>query len=182
MEIRYLRPDDDRNAVSRVYEESWKHAYRGIISDSYLDSIPAGRWASNLDRQGMRSMVLTVEGEIVGTSGFCPARAEDMRGWGEIVSIYFLPEYMGRGYGGQLMRAVIGELSKMGFENIYLWVLEKNHRARRFYEKLGFRPDGGTVETEIGADKLREVRYIYNISQAEGNFCPLEEKSVDTQN
>jgi len=42
MEIRKLSPEDDRNALSRVYEKSWKHAYSGIIPQDYLDSIPQG--------------------------------------------------------------------------------------------------------------------------------------------
>lgn len=42
MEIRPLRKSDDRLEVSRIYEESWKFAYQGIVPQSYLDGIPAG--------------------------------------------------------------------------------------------------------------------------------------------
>ena len=42
MEIRKLRPGDDLFAVSRVYEEGWRAAYRGLLPQDYLDSIPAG--------------------------------------------------------------------------------------------------------------------------------------------
>lgn len=31
MEIRKLRPGDDLFAVSRVYEESWREVYRGLL-------------------------------------------------------------------------------------------------------------------------------------------------------
>lgn len=44
MEIRFIAPTDDRSEISRVYEESWKFAYKGIVPQSYLDSIPEGRW------------------------------------------------------------------------------------------------------------------------------------------
>ena len=37
MEIRLLLPGDDRREVSRVYEEIWRFAYRGIIPQAYLD-------------------------------------------------------------------------------------------------------------------------------------------------
>ena len=40
MEIREILPSDDRRELSRIYEESWKSAYRGIIPQAYLDSIP----------------------------------------------------------------------------------------------------------------------------------------------
>ena len=43
MEIRLLRETDSRLEVSRIYEESWKTAYRDIVPQAYLDGIPAGR-------------------------------------------------------------------------------------------------------------------------------------------
>lgn len=46
MEIRPLRETDSRMEVSRIYEESWKFAYRGIVPQAYLDGIPAGQGAS----------------------------------------------------------------------------------------------------------------------------------------
>ena len=50
MEIRRMRPGDSRMDISRIYEESWKSAYKGIIPQTYLDSIPKGRWAPCLDQ------------------------------------------------------------------------------------------------------------------------------------
>lgn len=52
MEIRALQAADSREAVSRIYEESWKSAYKGLIHQSYLDSIPSGLWAPSLDQPG----------------------------------------------------------------------------------------------------------------------------------
>lgn len=49
MEIRYMTSADNRMTISRVYEESWKSAYKNIIPQDYLDSIPEGQWASNMD-------------------------------------------------------------------------------------------------------------------------------------
>lgn len=80
MEIRGLRPEDDRNALSRVYEESWKHAYRGIIPQDYLDSIPQGQWAASADKPSMNTLVMFENGELIGTSSFCPSRFEDKIG------------------------------------------------------------------------------------------------------
>lgn len=41
-----------------------------------------------------------------------------------------------------------------------IWVLESHERARHFYEKIGFVPDGTRMEQEIGGKKLAEIRYI----------------------
>ncbi len=148
-------------AVSRVYEKSWKYAYQGIIPQDYLDSIPAGRWASGPDRQDRKTLVCTDGGGIVGTSSFGKSRLEQFRGWGELISIYLLPDYMGKGYGRILLESAVSELKKHGYEDIFLWVLEENKRARQFYERFGFRPSGDFLEDTIGGRKLREVRYVY---------------------
>ena len=36
IEIRPVKPTDDMLAVSNIYEQSWKCAYRGIIPNEYL--------------------------------------------------------------------------------------------------------------------------------------------------
>ncbi len=41
-----------------------------------------------------------------------------------------LTEHMGKGYGKLLLQAAIAELKKMGYEDIFLWVLRENIRAR----------------------------------------------------
>lgn len=40
-----------------------------------------------------------------------------------------------------------------------LWVLKHNARARRFYERAGFAPDGAEEAEEIAGARVPEVRY-----------------------
>jgi len=161
MEIRPMTPADDRMMISKVYEESWKFAYQGIIPQGYLDSIPEGRWASSLDHQGRNTLVCIDNGKIVGTSSFSQSRFEQFQGWGEIISIYLLPDFIGKGYGKNLMEAALLELKRQGYKNVFLWVLEKNTRARDFYERYGFLLTDDFLDDNIGGKDLREVRYVY---------------------
>ena len=39
MDIRTIRPDDDRLALSGVYETSWRWTYRGIVPQAFLDAL-----------------------------------------------------------------------------------------------------------------------------------------------
>lgn len=161
MEIRYLEPEDNRQAISKIYEESWKYAYQGIVPQEYLVSIPAGNWAQGIDSEGRYTMVMIDREKIVGTSSFCRSRMQEMSDYGEIVSIYFLPEYIGKGYGKLLLNAVIGELKNLSFQKVFLWVLEDNNRARHFYEKFGFRQSNHNMEICIGGKNLNEVQYCF---------------------
>lgn len=162
MEIRYIAPADDRMAISRIYEESWKYAYKGIIPQDYLDSIPEGHWAAHLDNADMKTLVCMDDDRFVGTSSFCKSRFGRLVGWGEVVSIYLLPDYMGKGYGRFLLDAAISELKNMGHRDVFLWVLEENTRARRFYEKAGFLRTDDSMTQTIGDKDLLEIRYVFN--------------------
>lgn len=160
MEIRPLNCRDDRQAVSHVYEESWKHAYKGIIPQSYLDSIPKGHWCDAVDNQGRHTLIMLDNNKIIGTSSYCASRLEYMQGYGEIISIYLLPEYCSKGFGKLLLQESVSGLKQMGYQNIFLWVLEQNYTARRFYEKFGFRENGRILEDSIGGKNLREIQYV----------------------
>lgn len=164
MVIRYLTDDDDMMQVSSVYEQSWKHAYKGIIPQSYLDGIPEGRWVKSINKPGMNSLVLIDNGIIVGTTAFCTSRWEKFAGYGEIVSVYLLPEYTGNGYGRKLVEKAVFELKKLGYKKIILWVLEENMKARQFYEHLGFVNSGEVLDDNIGGKDVREIAYINNAS------------------
>ena len=120
MEIRFINPADNREKISKIYENSWRYAYKGIIPQDYLDAIPEGRWVKNSDIPGWSTMVCVENGEYIGTSSFCKSRFEQYPDSGEVISIYFLPEFMGKGYGYKLMEAVMGELKKQGFTEVFL--------------------------------------------------------------
>lgn len=160
MEIRYITPADDRLAISKIYEQSWRYAYKGIIPQDYLDSIREGQWAANFDRPKMHTLVCLEEGKFVGTSSFSRSRFEEYAGWGEIISIYFLPDYFRKGYGRVLLETAVSELRKLGYHDIFLWVLEDNMNARKFYEKVGFTQTEYYKDDSIGGKCLREVSYI----------------------
>lgn len=162
-----LRPvaKEEVDDISRIYALSWKTAYRGIVPQTYLDLLSEHRWSLFLADNLSKSYVLLNNDRYIGTSSICPARDEKMTGWGEIISIYLLPEYFGKGYGKILFNFSINELKRSGFSNIYLWTLEKNMRAKTFYEKFGFTQDGQKMTCEIGGEKLDEVRYVYQLPE-----------------
>lgn len=113
----------------------------------------------------MNTLVLMEDGTFIGTSCYCKSRYSDFSNFGEIVSIYFLPQYIGKGYGRFLLNAVVGKLEQLGFDDIFLWVLEENLRARKFYEKAGFIPSENYLDDNIGGKKLREIQYCCSVTK-----------------
>lgn len=55
-----------------------------------------------------------------------------------IIDIALLPEFRGRGVGGELLEQVLAEARKAG-KAVRIHV-EKNNPARRLYQRLGFQP------------------------------------------
>lgn len=163
MMIRYMEETDDRMAIGRIYRESWKYAYQGIIPQNYLESISAGQWVEHLEEKGRHTLLMIENHTFIGTSSYSASRYKKLDGFGEIVSIYLLPEYMGKGYGKQLLAAAVDGLAQLGYRDIFLWVLEENRRARKFYENAGFLCSGDYLLDYIGGKELREVQYCRHI-------------------
>ena len=53
--------------------------------------------------------------------------------------LYVVPERWGSGIAVELHDAALDVVRAAGFEQCHLWVLDDNRRARRFYERLGWR-------------------------------------------
>lgn len=159
---------DDAEAVAGVHVRSWRSAYRGLIPDAYLDALSVeGRreaWSrilaeTDLPRTG--TFVLSDGLDVIGFAHVAPTRDDDLPdSTGEVTGIYVAPSAWGRGGGRQLMEAARANLKAAGFATAALWVLEANHRARAFYERHGWVPDGARKIDDRGDFVLVEVRYI----------------------
>jgi len=58
--------------------------------------------------------------------------------------LYVRPAFWGTGVAAELHDRAVAALRDAGVGTARLWVLEANDRARRFYERRGWRPDGST--------------------------------------
>ena len=76
----------------------------------------------------------------------------------ELYALYVRPAWWSTGTGRALMERVLARTSGAGYRSIMLWVLRDNRRARRFYERAGFAPDGMT-NVLGGLGGVTEVRY-----------------------
>jgi len=129
---------DDADAMRRVYlaagREAWAH---------FLPAEQVG--ASGTAFSGDRGFVAEEDGEVV---GFAWLRES------ELDTLYTDPRVWGRGAGRALMDAALA-----GLPEATLWTAEQNTRARRVYERYGWRPDGGRREKTYAGVTFTELRY-----------------------
>lgn len=150
---------NDCAGIGKVYCESWKIAYPNLLPQAYLDSLTVE--VCTPDKISENDVVLVGHEGVLGICHISEARNRDEKEWGEVAAIYLLPEIWGSGQGSELLGYSLGKLKKRGFQNICLWVLKDNIRARKFYEKNGFLISGNKREIEIAGCKVSEVEYIY---------------------
>ena len=155
---------EDARAIAEVHIASWRHAYAGVVDKDFLAELDVERrtdeWASRLAEASHRTRILVAEqeGTVVGFAMLGPSRDEDAELGGlEIHAIYLQPEAWGRGVARELMRTVLSDTPTE--TPLTLWVLAANERARHFYRRHGFVPDGVERLEPIGAENHLEVRY-----------------------
>jgi ribosomal protein S18 acetylase RimI-like enzyme len=146
-----------------VHVASWQHAYTGVLPGAFLRSLDRGqreRWWRRFIEQGARVHVIGEDR----VQGFCHAGPSEDDGWGEVFSIYVHPAHWGEGLGRTLLDAGAATLRDEGFDRGLLWVLEANTRARRFYERQGWRVGKPIRVEDIGGNQVTEVRYEIDLT------------------
>ncbi|MEW2635697.1 GNAT family N-acetyltransferase [Streptomyces sp. NPDC048389] len=161
---------DDCDAVATIGVGGRRFAHTGLMPQSYLDAMDpaddaAERRSLLMDGAGtrVRNVVAEWDGEVVGWGCFGPLRDEDggeRPGACELYAIYVRPERISSGVGHALMAELTGRARAAGFEEMLLWVLKDDARARRFYERAGFAPDGTEEPFEADGVLVPEVRYV----------------------
>lgn len=125
----------------KLFDSAW----RGILPNSWLDKITVESTLKNIEKY-LKSgyelfMAFTDNDEPCGYVMFGKFRDKDEVSSGEIMSIYFYEEYRGQGFAQKLF-SFAEEKLKAKYNKVYIWVLEINGRARRFYEKNGYHDTG----------------------------------------
>ena len=151
----------DADGIADVQERTWQAAYRHVFPARELDRggfIRPERWRGRVAKPpaGWTTFVAVDEGIVAGFAAVGPSR--DERGVGELYAIYVEPERWSTGLGRLLIEQCEEQL-RGSFSEATLWVLEDNPRARAFYERAGWSPDGGRKSEERWGVRAPEVRY-----------------------
>ncbi len=161
----------DCAAVAEIRVRGWQRAYAGLIPSAYLDAMDPAQDAERrrthlmAKEESVNLVAEAPDAELTGWACYGPCRDEGVRpGSAELYAIYVRPDRVGAGIGRSLLGEVTARSLSAGFDAITLWVLKENVRARRFYERAGFRPDGAEKTFEAGGARVPEVRYTHPLT------------------
>ena len=157
--IKSAETDEELCGRGYVHCTAWQQAYRGIVCDRYLDTMTVEATTARARRFPENTIVAKDGEKVVGFAVYGPSRDEDLPNAGEVEAIYVLKQYYGRKVGYRLMNEAFSRLSE--YDTIFVWVLEKNERAIRFYHKYGFEFDGHKKEWTLGTP-VSIVRMVMN--------------------
>jgi GNAT superfamily N-acetyltransferase len=156
--------DADLVAVGAVHQRSRAAAYAHVLSAERLAGLSPealGAWWSERwkwERDTHRLTVAQHNGEVVGFTYVGPSETP---GAVELYAIHVDPDLVGTGLGRRLMIDALERLAGLGGDRAVLWVLEANDRARRFYDRGGWTPDGATRTEPVNGRPVPQLRYSH---------------------
>ena len=135
--------DKDFSVIATIQAESWRDAYSDILPEDYvtyrLDDDLRRHW--NEVTILPEDVVLVAEKENEdgneGLIGFIAVWCRPGKFDAFIDNLHVKPMWRSRQAGAALMKAAAQQLFRDGRRTAYLWAVENNERAIRFYERLG---------------------------------------------
>ena len=157
----------DADRIAAAYLASWRAGYADLLPPDVLEVEVAKRaafdWAAEIDRRSSHVAVAVTGGgggrgdEVLGVVEACapPGGPRDLP---ELLMLYVVPEYWGTAVATELLADGVGWLGRQGWAAARLRLVETQRRARRFYEREGWRPDPDIAPAHNGFFSLPYYR------------------------
>lgn len=151
----------DAPSIAHVHVASWRTTYRGIVPQSYLDSLDeaafTSRWSQAIGENQAPALVAEQDSAIFGFVCGGPNRDPGLtaRYDAELYAIYLLHSHQRQGAGRALVQALAAILRDSGHRAMLVWLLQANPAAG-FYRRLGA-VDASSRSIEIGGATLAEI-------------------------
>lgn len=152
---------EDASRLAEILIFAKRSAYRPIfqndkVSFGEMQVLPLA--LSFINNPGLLEGIIVFDDEFV--KGFANTRLVSVGDTTmmRLVELYVDPFFQHQGIGEKLFLEVENHSKRISASDIFLWVLEKNRAAIRFYEKHGFVPTGER-ELEEGTSEYI-VKYI----------------------
>ena len=154
--IKTMETPEEIEGKSLVHWQTWREAYDDLLPANYQETMTLEKCRFFSQKYPENTLIAMDGKKVVGFISYGSYRDETIQA-GEIIALYVLKDYYGKGVSKQLMHAAFVALDQ--FSEIYLWVLKDNKRAIAFYQKMGFTFDGQEQILKLGKP-VKELRMI----------------------
>ena len=169
MIIRDAREEDARH-IAAIHAASWRFAYRGALSDVFLtqdiDAELSAFWADRL-RSAPRNQHIIVAENGEALIGFACVYTNFDEQLGTLLdNLHVSLTMLRQGIGTKLLVSIATWCRANNAPGrLFLWVLQTNLHAQRFYQALGAVNAGSGIWVPPGGGKVPRYRYAWqNIS------------------
>lgn len=154
--IKTMETPEEIEGKSLVHWQTWREAYDDLLPADFQETMTLEKCRFFSQKYPENTLIAMDGKKVVGFISYGNYRDESIQA-GEIIALYVLKDYYGKGVSKQLMHAAFVALDQ--FSEIYLWVLKENKRAIAFYQKMGFTLDGQEKILDLGKP-VKEFRMI----------------------
>ena len=154
--IKTMETPEEIEGKSLVHWQTWREAYDDLLPADFQETMTLEKCCFFSQKYPENTLIAMDGKKVVGFISYGNFRDETIQA-GEIIALYVLKDYYGKGVSKQLMHAAFVALDQ--FSEIYLWVLKDNKRAIAFYQKMGFTFDGQEQILKLGKP-VKELRMI----------------------
>ena len=158
--IKQMVTPEEIESKSLVHWQTWREAYDDLLPAEFQETMTLDRCRFFSQKYPENTLIAMDGKKVVGFISYGNFRDDAIQA-GEIIALYVLKDYYGKGVSEQLMHAAFAALDH--FSEIYLWVLKDNKRAIAFYQKMGFTFDGQEKILDLGKP-ITEIRMVYKKS------------------
>ncbi|VRQ36242.1 acetyltransferase, gnat family [Streptococcus pneumoniae] len=155
--IKSMETPKEIEGKSLVHWQMWREAYDDLLPAEFQETMTLERCRLFSQKYPENTLIAIGDLKVVGFISYGNFRDETMQA-GEIIALYVLKDYYGKGIAQKLMKAALTALNH--FSEIFLWVLKDNKRAITFYQKMGFTFDGQEKILELGKP-IKEKRMVF---------------------
>lgn len=149
----------DAEAVAAIWREGWRDGHLGNVPDALVAIRTPESFADRAAQRVADTVVADVDGAV---AGFVMV-VED-----EVEQVYVSGEHRGTGVAAALLTEAERIVAGNGHREAWLAVVAGNERARRFYERCGWRDEGGFEYAAVTLDDIIPVparRYVKPLQQ-----------------
>ena len=154
--IKTMETPEEIEGKSLVHWQTWREAYDDLLPEEFQETMTLDRCRFFSQKYPENTLIAMDGKKVIGFISYGNFRDEAIQA-GEIIALYVLKDYYGKGVSEQLMHAAFVALDQ--FSEIYLWVLKDNKRAIAFYQKMGFSFDGQEKILKLGKP-VKELRMM----------------------